>query len=113
MFRVVALVLLVALHQPIPGWAQELPAPPLQADQSETLKDAAIVALIIAASIAAYKVMGRPCACPSDVMRNGRLCGGRSAWSKAGGAKPLCFPSDVTPGMISAYRASKAIPSLF
>jgi len=113
MFRIIVFVFLVALYQPISGWAEELPAPPPHADQNETLKDAAIVALIIAASVAAYKSMGRPCACPSDVMRNGRPCGGRSAWSKAGGARPLCLPSDVTAGMISAYRASKAIPSLF
>ncbi len=113
MFKVIAFALLVAMLQPTPGRAQELPAAPHQSDQNETLKDAAIVALIIAASVAAYKSMGRPCACPSDVMRNGRTCGGNSAWSKPRGAKPLCFPSDVTPGMISAYRASKSIPSLF
>lgn len=111
MFRVIALALLVAMLQPTPGRAQQ--AAPSPSDQNETLKDAAIVALIIAASVAAYKSMGRPCACPSDVMRNGRSCGGNSAWSKPRGAKPLCFPSDVTAGMISAYRASKSIPSLF
>jgi hypothetical protein len=113
MVRVIAFALLVALLQPAPGWAQELSAPSPSAGTNETLKDAAIAALIIAASVATYKAMGRPCACPSDLMKNGRACGGRSAWSKAGGAKPLCFPSDVTPGMISAYRASKAIPALF
>jgi hypothetical protein len=34
------------------------------------LTDAAVIALIIAGSIAAYKAMGKPCACPSDLMRN-------------------------------------------
>src|SRR5262245_20714309 len=44
----------------------------------EVLTDAAVVALIVAASVAAYKAMGRPCACPNDTMRNGRRCGGNS-----------------------------------
>lgn len=79
----------------------------------EILTDAAIAALIIAGSIALYKARGRPCACPSDTMRNGRACGGRSAWSKAGGAKPLCFPTDITSEMISAYRARKVIPPVW
>lgn len=79
----------------------------------EALTDAAIVALIIAGSIAAYKAAGKPCACPSDTARNGSSCGGRSAWSRAGGAKPLCFPTDVSAAMVQAHRATKAIPSPF
>lgn len=31
------------------------------------------------------------CDCPYDQMRNGRACGGRSAWSKPGGRNPVCF----------------------
>lgn len=31
------------------------------------------------------------CDCPYDRMRNGRSCGGRSAWSKPGGRQPVCF----------------------
>jgi hypothetical protein len=86
--------------------------PQTRARAKELLTDAAIVALLIAASVSAYKAMGKPCACPSDTMRNGRACGGNSAWSRAGGYKPLCFPTDVTAAMISAYRATKAIPGL-
>jgi hypothetical protein len=37
-------------------------------------------------------------------MRNGRACGGRSAYSRPGGAAPLCYPTDVTAAMIDAYR---------
>lgn len=88
---------------------------PTSADQNKTkdaLTDAAIIALIIAGSIAAYKAMGKPCACPSDTMRNGRACGGNSAYSRGGGFKPLCFATDITQAMISAYRATKAIPPL-
>ena len=79
---------------------------------TEILTDAAIIVLIIAASVAAYKAMGKPCACPSDTMRNGRTCGNNSAWARPGGVKPLCFPTDVTASMIAAYRAAKTIPGL-
>lgn len=81
-------------------------------DARERLTDAAIIVLIIAASIATYKAMGKPCACPSDTMRNGRACGGNSAYMRPGGFKPLCFAKDITPAMIAAYRATKAIPGL-
>lgn len=59
-------------------------------EQRSKLADAAVVVLVIAASVAAYKAMGKPCACPSDRMSNGALCGNRSAWAKPGGFKPLC-----------------------
>jgi hypothetical protein len=81
-------------------------------DNTETLTEAAIIALIIAGSIAAYKAMGKPCACPEYLMRNGRRCGGNSAWSRPGGYKPLCYVRDVTAGMISACRTTKTIPAL-
>lgn len=35
-------------------------------------------------------LVGR-CDCPYDLMRNGRLCGGRSAYSKPGGRSPVCY----------------------
>lgn len=34
------------------------------------------------------------CDCPYDEMRNGRSCGGRSAWSKPGGRQPVCYVGD-------------------
>lgn len=79
---------------------------------AEPLAEAAIVALIIAGSIAAYKALGKPCACPDDRKSNGHKCGGSSARSRAGGYKPLCYTSDVTAPMIEAYRRSKTIPNL-
>jgi len=42
--------------------------------------------------------------CPNDTMRNGRAFGFRSAYSRPGGAAPLCYPSDVTPVMIESYK---------
>lgn len=78
----------------------------------EFLTDVVIAGIIITASITAYKTSGRPCACPDDMMRNGRRCGGNSAWSRASGARPLCYVTDISKGMIDAYRATKAIPAL-
>jgi hypothetical protein len=76
----------------------------------KALAEAAVIALLIVGSVAAYKAMNKPCACPSDTMRNGQPCGARSAWSKPNGFKPLCFPTDITPSMIAAYRATGVIP---
>jgi len=68
---------------------------------AQPMTDAQIRQAIIAASLASYR---GACPCPYNVMRNGRRCGGNSAYSKPGGASPLCFPQDVTPAMIAAYR---------
>ena len=72
------------------------------------LTAAAIAAIIIQASRDQYHAGGRPCACPDDTARNGSACGGRSAYSRPGGAAPLCYPSDVTAAMIDAYRQRAA-----
>jgi hypothetical protein len=72
------------------------------------LTAAAIAAIIINASRDQYHASGRPCACPDDTARNGSSCGGRSAYSRPGGAAPLCYPSDVTDGMIEAFRQRQA-----
>ena len=42
-------------------------------------------------SIASYK---GSCPCPYSIDRAGRRCGKRSAYSRAGGAQPLCYPED-------------------
>jgi hypothetical protein len=68
------------------------------------LSAAAIAALVVAASRNAYYATGHPCACPDDSMRNGKKCGSRSAYSRPGGAAPLCYVQDVTATMIEAYR---------
>jgi hypothetical protein len=100
--------------------AQRASTPPVQPIEQvtkkgpttkEILTDAAIIAILIAASIAAYKASGRPCACPYDTTRTGRKCGGLSAWSKPGGAQPFCFPGDVTPGLIEDYRRTNVLPA--
>jgi hypothetical protein len=72
------------------------------------LTAAAIAAIIVKASRDQYYATGHPCACPDDTMRNGRACGGRSAYSRPGGAEPLCYPTDVPAAMIESYRQREA-----
>lgn len=72
--------------------------------QGPQISDADVKARIITESIASYKASGRPCACPYDLARNGSSCGGRSAYSRPGGAAPLCYAADVTPGMVLDWR---------
>jgi hypothetical protein len=72
------------------------------------LTAAAIAAIIVKVSRDQYYATGHPCACPDDSMRNGRACGGRSAYSRPGGAAPLCYPTDVTAAMIESYRQRTA-----
>ena len=66
------------------------------------LSDANIRQLLIRRSIALYS--GR-CPCPYNVKSNGHRCGGNSAYSRPGGAEPLCYDQDITAGMIADYRA--------
>jgi hypothetical protein len=70
------------------------------------LTDDEVKAAIIEESIQVYP---GNCPCPYNVDRAGRRCGGRSAWSKPGGAAPLCYPADVTPEMIRDWRAKSAL----
>jgi hypothetical protein len=70
----------------------------------EPLSDAQVRQAIIQESIARYQATGHPCACPDNLARNGSRCGGRSAYSRPGGASPLCFPQDVSDAMVRAWR---------
>ncbi|CCD89998.1 protein of unknown function [Bradyrhizobium sp. ORS 285] len=79
-------------------------APDAKRKAETALTAAAIVAILIKTSRDQYYATGHPCACPDDLMRNGRTCGARSAHSRPRGASPLCYPSDVTAEMIEAYR---------
>ena len=71
------------------------------AESKTELSDAKIRQLLIAESRAEYD---GNCPCPYDLDRAGRKCGKRSAYSREGGAAPLCYDRDVTPEMIRAYR---------
>jgi Bacterial SH3 domain len=47
------------------------------------------------------------CPCPYYTDRAGRRCGRRSAYSRPGGASPLCYESDVSPAMIDAFLTER------
>jgi len=76
--------------------------------QPEALTDDAIAAIIMMMSRNRYYATGKPCACPDDKARNNTSCGGRSAYSRNGGAEPLCYRRDITPGMIEQHRLRQA-----
>lgn len=59
-----------------------------------------VVRLIIERSIQNYP---GNCPCPYNVDRAGRRCGARSAYSKPGGASPICYEGDVTWQMVRAF----------
>src|ERR1700733_4998422 len=63
--------------------------------------DAEVRQAIIDESLAGYR---GNCPCPYNTDRAGRRCGGRSAYSRPGGASPICYPADVTAKMIADYR---------
>ena len=73
---------------------------PFAANPAEQ-SDAEIVKQMIRESVMTYH---GACPCPDNVMRNGRRCGRNSAWSRPGGASPVCYPSDVTTEMIKEWR---------
>jgi hypothetical protein len=68
---------------------------------SEVVSDEQIKRVIIQESISAYQ---GSCPCPYSTDRAGRVCGKRSAWSRAGGDAPLCYESDVTDEMVKQFR---------
>lgn len=73
----------------------------LATSPKETKTDAEIKQLLIEKSRARYP---GNCPCPHDVNREGELCGKRSAYSRPGGASPLCYPSDISDEMVREYR---------
>jgi hypothetical protein len=71
--------------------------------KSSKLSDAEVRQVLIKQSIANYR---GSCPCPYNVDRAGRSCGRRSAYSKPGGASPLCYSQDITQKMVDEYRNS-------
>ena len=64
--------------------------------------DTEIKQTIIRQSIASYP---GNCPCPYNSASNGSRCGKRSAWSRAGGYAPKCYPEDVSQQEVQAFRA--------
>jgi hypothetical protein len=77
----------------------------MMAGQATKKTDAEIKQLLIKESIAAYK---GSCPCPYNTDKAGKSCGARSAYSKPGGASPLCYENDVTQKMVDDYRKKTA-----
>ena len=44
------------------------------------------------------------CPCPDNTASNGSRCGKRSAYNRAGGYAPLCYPEDVSDRMVKEYK---------
>lgn len=44
------------------------------------------------------------CPCPYNTASNGSRCGKRSAYNRAGGYAPLCYPEDVSNRMVKEYK---------
>jgi hypothetical protein len=103
-----AMIYVVMSATPVVLLAQQAEPKVDQKPGASDRSDAAIAAMIIQESRNAYYATGHPCACPDDLMRNARRCGGTSAHIRPGGAHPLCFNADVSPEMIRQYRAQSA-----
>ena len=71
---------------------------------AQALTDDEIRQLIIEESIRSYP---GNCPCPYNRARNGSRCGGRSAYSRAGGYSPLCYPQDVSDEMVERHREAQ------
>lgn len=86
------------------GYLTAKPAPAKRVSAPAAAKVSAAQArkTLINRSIALYS--GR-CPCPYNVMKNGRRCGGNSAYSRPGGASPLCYPGDVSDKMVADFLA--------
>jgi hypothetical protein len=74
------------------------------AQEKASPSDDEVAKILIAESIAAYS---GSCPCPYNRARNGSRCGKRSAYSRPGGASPLCYRRDVSDEMIKAWRAER------
>lgn len=72
------------------------------ASSASGLNDDEVRRILIEESIAAYD---GPCPCPDSIDAAGRRCGARSAYSRNGGAAPLCSPEDVTDDIVLEWRA--------
>lgn len=63
--------------------------------------DSEIKRLIIQQSIRSYS---GSCPCPYNYDKAGRRCGGRSAYSRPGGASPICYEEQISDALIESYR---------
>lgn len=74
---------------------------------AEPMTDAQVRQLIIQDSLRSYS---GSCPCPYNVDRAGRRCGGRSAYSRPGGASPICYDNQISDSQVKRYRELRKIP---
>ena len=79
---------------------------PTIAQESAQMSDDAIRDAIIQQSIQSYP---GNCPCPYNTDRAGRRCGKRSAWSRPGGASPMCYASDVSEKDVQIHKQVKGL----
>lgn len=77
------------------------PIQPVESSETSVPTDDEIRDLLISQSISSYS---GNCPCPYFRDRAGRLCGRRSAWSRGGGAAPLCYRNDISKEAVDNYR---------
>ena len=75
---------------------------PRPAERAPLVSDGDIRRLMIERSLSSYS---GSCPCPYNTDRAGRSCGGRSAYSRPGGASPLCYPSDISDTQVQGFRS--------
>lgn len=102
-----ALALVALLSLPTADAGARVERRGVTAGAAKRASDAEIRKRMIEESIAGYD---GPCACPYQRARNGSACGKRSAYNRGGGYEPLCYPSDISDEMVSAYRAEHGQP---
>ena len=73
---------------------------------AQSMSDQEVRKQMIRESISSYS---GSCPCPYNITRNGSRCGGRSAYSKPGGAEPLCYERDISDEMVKAFRERRNI----
>ena len=97
MSRVVPLSLLFLVLVGVASFGQE---------EQRTLSDAEVKQLIIQESIRSYS---GSCPCPYNTDRARRRCGARSAYSRPGGASPMCYERNVSDEQVAGYRQRHGI----
>ena len=86
------------LHKPIAALSGLMLAGAAWAADSP---DELVRELIVRDSVASY---ADQCPCPYNNDAKGTPCGARSAWSKSGGKKLICFSHEVTDEVVREYR---------
>jgi hypothetical protein len=72
--------------------------------RAATLTDDQVRREIIRQSVAEHHAEGERCVCPYDPAPDGSRCGGESAYDRRTGKIPICYPEDVSDGLVRVWR---------